>query len=42
MEIGAFIFPTEYTIDVSELAIQLEDRGYRSLMVCEHTHIPAS
>ena len=42
MEIGAFIFPTEYTIDVSELAIQLEDRGYKSLMVCEHTHIPAS
>ncbi len=42
MDIGAFIFPTEYSIDISELAIELEQRGYDSLMVCEHTHIPTS
>ena len=41
MDIGAFIFPTEYSIDISELATELEQRGYKSIMVCEHTHIPA-
>jgi probable F420-dependent oxidoreductase len=42
MEIGAFIFPTEYSIRIDELARALEERGFESLFVTEHTHIPAS
>ena len=42
MKVGVFYFPTDYGIDISELARALEDRGYESLYVCEHTHIPAS
>ncbi|MBM3395150.1 MAG: LLM class F420-dependent oxidoreductase [Betaproteobacteria bacterium] len=42
MHVGVFHFPTEYAIDVRELATALEARGYESLFVCEHTHIPSS
>jgi probable F420-dependent oxidoreductase len=42
MEIGAFIFPTDYSIRIDELARALEERGFESLFVTEHTHIPAS
>ena len=42
MEIGIFFFPTDYTIKLTELAIQIEQRGFESLLLCEHTHIPAS
>jgi probable F420-dependent oxidoreductase len=42
MDIGAFIFPTEYSIRIDELARALEERGYESLFVTEHTHIPVS
>jgi alkanesulfonate monooxygenase SsuD/methylene tetrahydromethanopterin reductase-like flavin-dependent oxidoreductase (luciferase family) len=42
MLVGTFHFPTDYGIDVSELAAALEQRGFESLFVCEHTHIPAS
>lgn len=42
MRIGVFYFPTEYGIDIAELARALEDRGFESLFVCEHTHIPVS
>ena len=42
MRVGAFYFPTDYGIDIAELARALEDRGFDSLFVCEHTHIPAS
>ena len=42
MHIGAFIFPTEYSIRIDELARALEERGMESLFVTEHTHIPAS
>lgn len=42
MDIGAFIFPTDYTINIAELASGMEERGFESLFVCEHTHIPAS
>jgi probable F420-dependent oxidoreductase len=42
MFVGAFHFPTDYGIDVRELAGALEARGFESLFVCEHTHIPAS
>lgn len=42
MRVGVFYFPTDYGIEVGELAVALEDRGYESLFVCEHTHIPTS
>ncbi len=42
MKIGVFYFPTDYGIDPGELGAALEERGFESLFVCEHTHIPAS
>ena len=42
MELGAMISATDYTIAADELARELEARGYESLFVPEHTHIPAS
>jgi probable F420-dependent oxidoreductase len=42
MHVGTFHFPTDYAIDVRELASELEARGFESLFVCEHTHIPVS
>lgn len=42
MQIGAFYFPTDYGIDVRELAKAMEDRGFESLFFPEHTHIPVS
>jgi probable F420-dependent oxidoreductase len=42
MDIGAYIFPTDYSIGIVDLARALEERGFESLWVTEHTHIPAS
>lgn len=42
MRVGVFYFPTDYGIEVGELAEALETRGFDSLFVCEHTHIPTS
>jgi probable F420-dependent oxidoreductase len=42
MHLGVFYFPADYGIDISELARALEDRGYESLFLPEHTHIPTS
>ncbi|NKB57716.1 MAG: TIGR03619 family F420-dependent LLM class oxidoreductase [Alphaproteobacteria bacterium] len=42
MDIGVFIFATDYSIQIDELARALEDRGYASLFLPEHTHIPVS
>lgn len=42
MKIGAYIFPTDYSIGIIELAKALEERGFESMWVTEHTHIPAS
>src|SRR5438045_2786021 len=39
---GVYYFPTDYGIDITELARALEDRGFDALFVCEHTHIPVS
>lgn len=41
MRFGVFIFPTEYTIPITELARAAEDMGFESLWVPEHTHIPS-
>ena len=42
MRVGVFYFPTDYGIDPAELGRALEERGFDSLFVPEHTHIPAS
>ena len=42
MKIGVFYFPVDYGIDIAELARALEERGFESLFVPEHTHIPVS
>jgi probable F420-dependent oxidoreductase len=42
MRVGAFYFPTGYGINIGELAQALEARGFGSLYVPEHTHIPTS
>jgi probable F420-dependent oxidoreductase len=42
MHKGVFFFPTDYAIEVPDLAKELEDRGFESLFLCEHTHIPTS
>lgn len=42
MHIGALIFATDYSVRTDELAAELEQRGYESLFVPEHTHIPTS
>ncbi len=42
MKTGVFIFSTEYSIRMVDLARALEERGFESLFVPEHTHIPLS
>ncbi len=42
MDIGVFIFATDYSIQMDELAPALEERGFASLYLPEHTHIPTS
>jgi probable F420-dependent oxidoreductase len=42
MLFGASIFVTEYSTAPDELARELEQRGFESLWLPEHTHIPAS
>ena len=39
---GVLIFPTSYSLPIDTLARAVEERGFESLFVCEHTHIPAS
>ena len=40
MRLGISTFPTEDSIDVRALGRALEERGFESLFVPEHTHIP--
>ena len=42
MHIGVCMFATDYAIRLDELAREAEARGFESLFVPEHTHIPAS
>ena len=42
MQYGVVMFPTDYAIRPDELARAVEYRGFESLWVPEHTHIPAS
>ncbi|MEQ8231496.1 MAG: TIGR03619 family F420-dependent LLM class oxidoreductase [Gammaproteobacteria bacterium] len=40
MHIGVFSFNTEYTLRIDRLARAAEERGFESLWVPEHTHMP--
>ena len=42
MKYGIAMFPTDYAIPIDELARELEARGFESVWLPEHTHIPAS
>jgi probable F420-dependent oxidoreductase len=42
MDIGICMFATDYAIRIDELAQAAEERGFESLFVPEHTHIPTS
>ncbi len=41
MDIGVYMFPAEFAMRIDELAHAAEERGFESLLVPEHTHIPA-
>src|SRR2546423_14382981 len=42
MDLGVTIFQTDKTMPAPNLARAVEDRGFESLWVAEHTHIPVS
>ena len=42
MKFGIAIFPTDYSISMTELAPAVEQAGFESLWVAEHSHIPTS
>jgi len=42
MQIGLAIFPTDYSIHPAALGRAAEERGFESLWVAEHSHIPCS
>jgi probable F420-dependent oxidoreductase len=42
MKIGLSNFPTDYSISATALGRAAEERGFESVWVVEHTHIPAS
>jgi len=42
MHTGVLMFATDYAIRIDELAREAESRGFESLFVPEHTHIPTS
>lgn len=41
MHFGAAFFPTAYAISPAELGKALEERGFESIWLAEHSHIPA-
>lgn len=42
MKLGAFCYNTEYSIRPERFGVMLEERGYESIWLPEHTNIPAS
>ena len=42
MHLGFTIFPADYAIPLPELAREAEQRGFESIWVAEHSHIPVS
>lgn len=41
-DFGIFTFATDYTLDPARIAREVEARGFESLFLPEHSHIPAS
>ena len=39
---GIFTFATDYSLGPARLAREVEDRGFESLFLPEHSHIPIS
>jgi probable F420-dependent oxidoreductase len=42
MKIGLALWPTDYSMRPTRLGRAMEERGFESVFVVEHTHIPAS
>ncbi|MDP6377887.1 MAG: LLM class F420-dependent oxidoreductase [Pseudomonadales bacterium] len=42
MQIGLFAFSTDYSMPIDALAVAAEERGFDSIWLPEHTHIPVS
>lgn len=42
LQVGVAHFPTSYSIPPSELGPALEERGFESIWVAEHSHIPVT
>jgi len=42
MDIGVTMFPADFAMDVVELGRETEARGFESLFLPEHTHIPSA
>ena len=42
MRLGVTMFATDQSISITELAIAAEQRGFDSVWIPEHTHIPTS
>jgi probable F420-dependent oxidoreductase len=42
VKVGVHIFATDETVGIAELAAEVEARGFESLWLPEHTHIPTS
>lgn len=42
MRIGVTMFATDRSMDIVRLAVEAENRGFQSLWLPEHTHIPTS
>ena len=40
MKFGVVMFVTDYSIGVRELAVAVEERGFESLFLPEHSHVP--
>lgn len=42
MKLGVMIFPTDQTVRLPDLAVEVEQRGFESLWVPEKSHVPTS
>ncbi len=42
LKFGVHLRPTDYTMDLRQLGPEVEDRGFESFFVSEHSHIPVS
>ena len=42
VKVGVLTFPTDYSVQPDELARMVEEHGFESLFVAEHSHIPVS